>query len=146
MSKTNPNPAAVIINKMRTGYFGFGSQHRWSDVALLKVPGLRNMPHLTFEPAFFNVGSLMGVGHANASLIYHRAVSGKYSLLFQPGLMRHCFFVPGLMLCVCLFCLIYCSTDHDVFSSHASFVQRARLLCAPAHRLAGAKSPPRVLH
>jgi hypothetical protein len=107
MSKTNPNPAveaaaaAVIINKIRTGYFGFGSQHRWSDVALLKVPGLRNMPHLTFEPAFFNAGGIMGVGYAHPKNLFPCAPFAckripdlsPYSLLFQPGLMRHCFFV-----------------------------------------------------
>ncbi|XP_052160254.1 uncharacterized protein LOC127777685 [Oryza glaberrima] len=58
-------------------------EHRWSDVAILSVPGLRNVRQLTFEPSVLNSDSVIGVGYANPIDLF-------------PGIEMACKRIPDL--------------------------------------------------
>ena len=74
---------SMLVNDVRQLTAYVLHQHRWSDVAVLRVPQLRNVLHLAFEPAFLNGDSVIGVGYGNPEVMF-------------PGVDMACKRIPDL--------------------------------------------------
>jgi hypothetical protein len=56
---------SLLLNGVRQLTTYILHQHQWSDGAVLRVPQLRNVLYLTFEPAFLNGDGVIGVRYGN---------------------------------------------------------------------------------
>lgn len=74
---------SMLLNGVRQLTTYVLHQHQWSDGAVLRVPQLRNVLYLTFEPAFLNGDRVIGVGYGNPEDLF-------------PGVDMACKRIPDL--------------------------------------------------